>query len=166
VEHIAYVVDAVSDLSTQAGERAAKLSAEEPLRKDLEGLRDSLSAINKKLAATKEGGYTGEIELREKILEVYGGINGFTGRPTDSQVAQLAALKRELDGMEANFRATADKAIGAVNPELEKKNLPTLKLLSEEEWRKKGQEQGSSGTLLDADRGGELPQVLSFLMVR
>ena len=166
VEHIAFVVDAVGDLSAQASNRAEKLATDDPLRKNLESLRDSLAGIQKKLAATKEGGYTGEIELREKILEVYGGINGYSGKPTDSQVSQLAALRKELDGMEANFHATADKAMEVANPELEKKKLPGLKLLTEDEWRKKGQDQGSSGMLLEADREGEFPQVLCFLMIR
>ena len=166
VEHIAFVVDAVGDLSAQASDRAGKLPADDPLRKDLDGLRDSLSAVQKKLAATKEGGYTGEIELREKILEVYGGINGYTGRPTDSQVAQLAALRKELDGMEANFRSAADKTMASANPRLEQKKLPGLKLLTEEEWRKKGQEQGSGGMLLEGEGGADISQAVYFLILR
>jgi len=166
VEHIAYVVDAVTDLSAQASDRAGKLAADDPLRKNLEELRESLSAALKKLAAMKEGGYTGEIELREKILEVYGGINGYTGRPTESQVSQLAALRKELDGKEASFRSMAEKAITAANPELEQKKLTGLKLLSEEDWRKKGQDQGSGGMLLEADRDGGFPQALHFLYLR
>jgi len=166
VEHVAYVVDAVSDLSSQATDRAGKLAADDPLRKSLEELRGSLTAIQKKLAAMKEGGFTGEIELREKILEVYGGINGYTGRPTESQVAQLAALSKELDGMEAGFRSSAEKAVAAANPELEKKKLPGLKLLTEEDWRKKGQDQGSGGMLLEAERAVGFPQALLFLHLR
>jgi photosystem II stability/assembly factor-like uncharacterized protein len=166
VEHNAFVVDAVADLSSQAADRAGKLGADEPLRKSLDALRDSLSAIQKKLAATKEGGYTGEIELREKILEVYGGINGYTGKPTESQIAQLAALRKELDSVEAGFRSTAEKAMAAANPELEKKKLPGLKLLTEEEWRKKGQEAGSGGMMLEPDRPDAVTQLLLFLHVR
>jgi len=166
VEHIAYVVDTVTELGAQAADRAGKLSAGDALRQRLGALRDSLAAFGKKLAATKEGAVTGEIRLREKILEVYGSVNGYTGRPTESQMAQLAALRKELDGMEADFRASAEKEVAAANTELEKKGLPALKLLSEEDWRKKDQKQGSGMMALDPGLGGQELQALSFLRVR
>ncbi len=166
VEHIAYVVDAVTELGAQAADRAGKLPPGDALRQRLEALRDSLAATQKKLAASKEGAFTGEIKLREKILEVYGGINGYAGRPTESQTMQLAALTKELDGLEADFRASAEKEVAAANPGLEKKGLPALKLLSKEEWRKKDQKQGSGMMALDPDMGVQGLQTLSFLRLR
>ncbi len=166
VEHIAYVADAAKDLSVQAVDRSGKLGPDDPLRKSLQTLRDNISATQQKLAASHEGGYSGEIELREKILEVYGGINGYTGKPTESQTAQLAALRKELDGLESDFHSYTEKALAAANPELDKKKLPTLKLLSEENWRKKAEEKGSGGLLVDEDQGGNALQVIYFLHVR
>jgi len=166
VERNAYVVDAVSDLKSQATDRAGKLPAGDVLRKRLEALSDSLAATQKKLAATKEGGYTGEIKLREKILEVYGGVNGFTGRPTESQIAQLAALKKELESLETDFRSTAGREMAAANPELDKNKLPPLKLLTEEDWRKKDQKRGSGTLLFDADRNGADHELFYFLYLR
>jgi photosystem II stability/assembly factor-like uncharacterized protein len=166
VEHIAFVVDAVADLGAQALDRAGRLSSNDTLRKRLETLRDSLAATQKNLAATREGGFTGEIKLREKILEVYGGVNGYAGRPTESQVSQLAALRKELDGVEADFHAAAEKEVAAANPELEKKKLPALKLLSEDDWRKRDQKQGSEMMALDLDIRGQGLQALFFLRIR
>jgi photosystem II stability/assembly factor-like uncharacterized protein len=166
VERIAYVVDAVGDLGTQAAERAGKLPAGDALRQRLEALRDSLDATGKKLAATKSGGETGEIKLREKILEVYGGVNGYSGRPTESQTSQLAALTKELGGTEADFRALAEKEMAAANPELEKKGLPALKLLAEQDWRKKDQKQGSGMMAFDPEMSEHYLQVLLFVLVR
>ncbi|HKM90362.1 MAG TPA: hypothetical protein VJX29_07095, partial [Candidatus Acidoferrales bacterium] len=166
VEHIAFVVDAVSDLGAQAADRAGKLPAGDALRKRMEALRDSLEATGKKLAASKSGGETGEIKLREKILEVYGGVNGYTGRPTESLISQLAALTKELDRVEADFRAAAQKELAAANPELDKNKLPGLKLLSEEDWRKKDQRQGSGMLVMDPEPGGLDLQVLPYLWVR
>ena len=166
VEHIAYVVDAAKDLSAQAADRAGKLGPDDPLRKTLQSLRDSISATQQKLAASHEGGYSGEIELREKILEVYGGINGYAGKPTESQVAQLAALHKELDGVDGDFHSYSEKAMASANPELDKKKLPTLKLLNEEEWRKKAEEKGGGGMSLEGDLANELSQVFNFLHVR
>ena len=158
VEHIAYVVEVTADLQTQAADRAAKLPAADALRKRLESLRDYCEATSKKLAATKEGAITGEIKLREKILEVYGGVNGYSGRPTESQVSQLAALTKELNQDESELRARAGKEIADANPELEKKKLPGLKLLTEEEWRKKDQKSGGGGMMLDAEIFSALQQ--------
>ncbi|HYA94744.1 MAG TPA: glycosyl hydrolase, partial [Terriglobales bacterium] len=166
VEHNAFVVDAAKDLSTQAADRAGKLGADDPLRKNLQSLQDSLAAIQRKLAANKEGGYTGEIELREKILEVYGGINGYAGKPTESQIAQLASLRKQLDDVEADYRSSGEKALASANPELAKKKLPPLKLLTEEEWRKKSEEKGGGGMLIDADHAEDLKQLVYFLHVR
>ena len=166
VEHIAYVVDAAKDLSAQAADRAGKLGPDDPLRKAMQSLRDSISATQQKLAASHEGGYSGEIELREKILEVYGGINGYAGKPTESQVAQLAALHKELDGLEGDFHSYSEKAMTSANPALDKKKLPALKLLGEEEWRKKEAEKSGGGMSVDGDLVEDLRQVFSFLHVR
>jgi len=166
VEHIAYVVDAAKDLSAQAADRAGKLGPDDPLRKAMQSLRDSISATQQKLAASHEGGYSGEIELREKILEVYGGINGYAGKPTESQVAQLAALHKELDGLEGDFHSYSEKAMTSANPALDKKKLPALKLLGEEEWRKKEAEKSGGGMSVEGDFVGDLRQVFSFLHVR
>jgi len=164
VEHIAYVVDVVGDLKSQAVDRAGKLPADDATRKRLEALRDSLAATQSKLAATKEGGYTGEIKLREKILEVYGGVNGYTGKPTESQIAQLAALTKQLNGIESDFRADAAKEMAAVNPELEKAKQAPLKLLSEPDWRAKDQKQGSGMLLsMEPDDLAEAVEALFFL---
>jgi hypothetical protein len=137
---IAFVVDAVTDLSSEASESAGKLGADDLLRKSLDGVREALTATQKQLAATKEGGLTGEVKLREKILEVYGGINGYSGKPTESQIAQLGALRKEVRNLEGEYRSTAEKVTATANPELEKKKLPDLKLLSDAEWRKKRQD--------------------------
>jgi photosystem II stability/assembly factor-like uncharacterized protein len=143
VERIAYVADAVTELRDQAADRAGKLPADDALRKRLDGLHDAMDNIAKKLASYKEGGYTGEIRLREKILALYGGVNSFTGRPTESQIQELAALTKELDGVDGEFKAAAGKEIEALNPELEKKKLPALKILSPDEWRKKQDKKGT-----------------------
>jgi photosystem II stability/assembly factor-like uncharacterized protein len=166
VEQIAYVVDAAADLAAQAGDRAGKLPADDPLRKRLASLRESCDATLKQITASKEGAETGEIKLREKILEVYGGVNGFAGRPTESQTSQLGALTKELDTAESAFRGMAEKAIAADNSELEIKKLPALKLLSQEDWRRKDQKGGGAATLGGADLAGLFQQLFVLQHVR
>jgi len=55
--------------------------------------------------------------------------------------------------------------VTAANPELEKKKLPALKLLSEEDWRRKDQKGSSGAMFLDPDAAGALPQLLLFQYV-
>jgi hypothetical protein len=73
--------------------------------------------------ATKEGGaITGEERLREFLAGLYGDVNGYEGRPTDSQVARGDVLAHELDDVIQEFRSLASK-----------NGMPVL---SESDWRK------------------------------
>src|SRR5712692_1344039 len=137
VERLTYAADATSGLRDQAGDRAGKLAESDALRKKLEALRASLEELRTKLVTSKEGGYTGEIKLREKILALYGAVNGYAGRPTESQIQQSAVLGRELSQRLSDFESITGKELPALNAELEKNKLAPLKPLSLEEWQKK-----------------------------
>ncbi len=137
VERLTYAADATSGLRDQAADRAGKLAESDALRKKLEALRASLEELRTKLVTSKEGGYTGEIKLREKILALYGAVNGYAGRPTESQIQQSAVLGRELSQRLSDFESITGKELPALNAELEKNKLAPLKPLSLEEWQKK-----------------------------
>ncbi len=137
---LTYVVDATIDLRDQARQRAAQLPAADSLRKRVEALADSLESLRQTLVAYKEtGGYTGEIRLREKMIELYGNVNGYEGRPTQTQLEEMSGLEHQLDHAAAQLDSGATKEVPALNPLLEKKKLGPLKPLSEEEWKKKDQ---------------------------
>jgi len=79
------------------------------------------------VVATKEGGaITGEERLREYLAGLYGDVNAYEGRPTDSQVARADALTRELEDVVREFRALTDKALPAINQALGAKNLQPI----------------------------------------
>jgi len=137
---LTYVVDATIELRDQARQRAAKLPAGDPLRKRVEALADSLEALRQTLVAYKEsGGYTGEIRLREKMLELYGSVNGYEGRPTQTQLDEMGSLGHQLDEAATKLDAAATKEVPALSPLLEKKKLEPLKPLTQEEWKEKQQ---------------------------
>ena len=139
VERLSFLAAATGGLRDQAADRASKLPANDLLRKKLEALRDSINKLSQSLAASREGGYSGEIELRERVVGLYGAVNGYEGRPTASQLAQMEVLNKELDKAAAELDGFAGKDLAALNPQLEKKTLAPLKTLTQEEWKKQGE---------------------------
>ena len=50
------------------------------------------------LVSVKEGGgITGERKLREYIGELYGGVNGYEGKPTQQQLDRMSMLNSQLE---------------------------------------------------------------------
>jgi hypothetical protein len=76
-------------------------------------------------------------QLREKLGELYGAVNGYEGRPTRSQTDQAEVLRGELDEAMARFEALRSQKLAEVNRALEKSKLPPVKLMTQEEWQEK-----------------------------
>jgi hypothetical protein len=84
--------------------RSAKLAESDSGRRKLLDQAEAVDKIRTKIVATKEGGMiTGEERLREFLAGLYGDVNGYEGRPTDSQVARADALGRELEDVIREF---------------------------------------------------------------
>lgn len=59
--------------------------------------KKKLDEIYKSLTTTREGGWlSGEEQLRERLGMLYGAINTYDGRPTESQLAEIEAVAEEL----------------------------------------------------------------------
>jgi photosystem II stability/assembly factor-like uncharacterized protein len=137
LDRLTFLGDAVSDLQAQAADRASKLPANDALRKRVEGLASSLDTLHKSMVATREGALTGEIKLRERVLDLYGSVNGYAGAPTKSQLMQTDILNRELERDATQLESATSKELPALNPLLEQKKLEPLKPLTKNDWRKK-----------------------------
>ncbi|HEU5453926.1 MAG TPA: glycosyl hydrolase [Terriglobales bacterium] len=137
LSRLTYVVDSVVDSRNQARDRVLKLVSTDPLRKRVQNVADTLDAMRGKLIAVNEaGGITGEMRIREYMVDLYGSINGYEGAPTKSQLDRLDALTRELDGV-ANDYAALNKQVENINAELQKKKIEPMRALTREEWDKK-----------------------------
>jgi photosystem II stability/assembly factor-like uncharacterized protein len=132
---LTYVVDAITDARTQALARAEKLG-KDPIAKKLSALAYRFENLRKTLVTTREGRLSGEEQLREKLGSLYGAVNGYDGRPTDSQVVHQQALVHDLDAARATFQ-TLSKELEGLNTGLATKKLDPVKPLSREEWEKK-----------------------------
>jgi len=88
-------------------ERLADLDAEVVKRKDAEkdpARKDKLDALHKRLVATRPGMFTGEMQLREELGQLYGEISRYGGRPTRTQIDRAATLDQRLKTEEAEFQ--------------------------------------------------------------
>ena len=136
LNHMSWAVDQIIGVRDGARMRASKLGANDPLRKQLETLADDADKIRSKIVATKEGGaITGEERLREFLGTLYGDVNSYFGRPTDSQEARADVLQHELDDVIKEFQGITDKALPGINKELGPKKMPPINPISEKDWQ-------------------------------
>ena len=136
---LTYVVDATNDLRDQARQRAGA-ATDNKLKDQLNGLNQKLEDFRSTLVSVKEGGMiTGELKLREHMGELYGAINGFSGRPTQSQIEETGVLKKQLADAGDKFQSTATSELPLVNTALQGKSLEPLKAMSRADWDKKQQ---------------------------
>ena len=134
---LTYIVDATSELREQAKQRAAAAS-DDKLKEQLNALAQKLEDFRSTLVSVKEGGMiTGEKKLREHLGELYGAVNGYSGRPTQSQIESTTVLQKKLDDAGKQFQSIASSQVPPLNTALQGKNQQPLKATSREEWDKK-----------------------------
>jgi multidrug efflux pump subunit AcrA (membrane-fusion protein) len=135
VEKLAYLVDALSNVRDQAKSAVAALPEKDAIRKRVQALADEMEAQRKSLVASQRGeGISGEEKLREELGMLYGNVNGYEGRPTQSQLDRMVVLDKDLSAAIAKFEATATKETTALNAQLTAKKIQPIKVLSAAEW--------------------------------
>ncbi len=136
LNHMSWAVDSIVGVRDGANARAARLTSGDALRQKLVDLAEAADKIRGRIVATKEGGMiTGEERLREYLGDLYGSVNGYEGRPTDSQVARADVLSRELEDVIKQFADLTDLQLPGLNRELAAKNLDPLRVIPEAEWQ-------------------------------
>jgi photosystem II stability/assembly factor-like uncharacterized protein len=134
---LTYIVDATSELREQARQRAAAAS-DDRLKEQLNSLAQKLEDFRSTLVAVKEGGMiTGEKKLRENLGELYGAVNGYSGRPTQSQIDSTTVLQKKLDEAGAQLQSIATSEVPPLNTALQGKQLEPLQATSREDWDKR-----------------------------
>lgn len=110
--------------------------AEEKIIKDLKSTSpvikeyyDSLEAVRAELVPVKEGRtviFVDEEKLRDKISDIYAGVNFFVGAPTTSQVEGLNRLQRDMTANEKKLEDRKKNYRPKVKSQLQKdgKNQP------------------------------------------
>jgi photosystem II stability/assembly factor-like uncharacterized protein len=99
----------------------------DPLRKTIADFDGKVDAVRKEIVATTEGGaITGEERLREHTDQLYGAILSYEGKPGDYQIANIDALRRELEDITKEFEQLLAKDLPAVNEALKAKGQPEI----------------------------------------
>ncbi|MFZ3340968.1 MAG: glycosyl hydrolase [Terriglobales bacterium] len=134
---LTYVVDATNDLRNQVKARTAAAS-DAQLKDQLNQLLEQLNDFRETLVSVKEGGaITGEEKLREHLGDLYGAINGYSGRPTESEIDRVTVIEKQLDDAGAKLKSISTTALPPVNTALQGKNQQPIKAMSREDWDKK-----------------------------
>ncbi len=135
---MSFAVERINAVRLALDARAAKLPANDPLTARLRAASAQVDELRRKIVATKEGGaITGEERLRENLAELYGNVNGYEGRPAQTQVDRADAIARELSDVVKDFDAWLAKELSSINSALSGKGLDAITPLTREEWEKK-----------------------------
>ncbi|MBA3272422.1 MAG: sialidase, partial [Chthoniobacterales bacterium] len=96
-------------------------------RKAVADFDGKVDAVRKQIVATTEGGaITGEERLREHTDQLYGAILSYEGKPGEYQIANIDALRRELDDMTRQFEQLIATDLPALNEKLKAAGQPPL----------------------------------------
>lgn len=82
--------------------------------------------------------------LREFLGTLYGDVNQYEGKPTDSQVARADVLGRELEDVIHEFQKLTNTDLPAINKQLAAKKMPAIAVITEADWQK-AQDAASGG---------------------
>ena len=132
-----FAVDKINGVRLGLEQRVEKLPANDPLLARVRAAQSQIEELRKKIVATKEGGaITGEERLRENLADLYGNVNNYEGRPSQTQVDRAEAIARELADVVKSFDDWLAKELPGLNTELEKGSLGKIEVLSRETWEK------------------------------
>lgn len=134
---LTYIVDATNELREQAKQRATAAS-DAKLKDQLTAFVQKLEDFRSTLVSIKEGGMiTGEKKLREHIGELYGAVNGYSGRPTQSEVESTTTWQKKLDEAGTQFQSITKAQLPDLNSSLQSNKQEPLKATPREDWDKK-----------------------------
>jgi photosystem II stability/assembly factor-like uncharacterized protein len=152
LEDLTYLVDALIDLRDQAQARQGE--AKGATAKRLEEYAQELETFRGSLVSTSDAGWlSGDEKLREQLGDVFGGIAGYDGRPTQSQVDRAEVLSGQLAAAKGEFETlTGDERLGRLNARLSE----PLTLLAREKWEEDQEKTGAGATNLKPYRLEEM----------
>jgi photosystem II stability/assembly factor-like uncharacterized protein len=132
-----FAVDRINGVRVALEQRIQKLSPNDPLVPRLRLAQTQIDELRKKIVATKEGGaITGEERLRENLADLYGNVNNYEGRPSQTQIERADAIARELADVVTSFESWLTKEMPGLNSALLKEKLDRIEPLTHKLWEK------------------------------
>ena len=137
LEDMAFTVDQINGVRSSLLGGAAKLPDLDSLGTRMRTCASQVDEFRKRIVATKEGGMiTGEERLREFAAELYGNLNGYDGRPSQTQVDRAEGLSEELAGLGKELHAWTGLYLTGINTDLAGRSMAPIVLLAREVWEK------------------------------
>ena len=135
VTTLTYTVESAVTVRDSAQAVAKRLGKGDALRAKLDALAANIEAWRGTMVATRDGGrLTGEEQLRERLGDLYGKVNGYDGKPTASQAQLTGVLETQLVAGQAAIDGLLAKQLPGVNAALAAKKLPVLKRPTRADW--------------------------------
>jgi hypothetical protein len=135
MERIAYLVEAAQDLVRQVEQIRPELGeGTDATASTCDDFAAESATLLDELVLPQTRGITVQRRLREKIARLYGAVNGFEGRPTDSQLQFTKTLDAQLSGAEETFARLTDQRLARLNAELTAAGTGELRVLTQSEW--------------------------------
>ena len=129
------VMDRILNLRGNLAKSTEALPEGDALRQTIADFDKKVDVVRKQIVATTEGGaITGEERLREHTDQLYGAILSYEGKPADYQIANIDALRRELDDVTKQFQQLIANDLPTLNDTLKAKSQPAV--LSEAQNKK------------------------------
>lgn len=130
LEELGFINRQITDITDAAKKIQENPKLPKKALKQLTETASELSKLRQEMVATKKGGITGEVKLREKIADIYGNVMEYQGRPTLTQVQSLAILEKEVTENKQKAESIFSEKLPALNQELVKAGLRPITLTS------------------------------------
>jgi hypothetical protein len=135
LEDISFTDRQATDLIEKLNKIKSKISSEEFKNKITE-LSNILETIHKELVATSPNRLSGEVQLAEKVADIYSGIISYSGKPTDSQIQGLDLFTGVYEQYKDKMAKIIIEDLARINSELKNSGLEGIKVISREEYDK------------------------------
>lgn len=156
-EELAYMYDAQVDLLKQAYTAKEK---NPKLAKSLDPYIKEIETQNATIVFKGGDFYVAtEERLTERVVDLFGSVNGYPGRPGNSQLERVKVIEDELAQVRTRFNEFKGSKLEKINNALSKSGQPVLTVKSEAEFRNTSS--GASGTT----SGSGLKQVIDHLLI-
>jgi hypothetical protein len=92
--------------------------------------------MHKELVATSPNRLSGEVQLAEKVADIYSGIISYSGKPTESQISGLNLYTGVYDDYKKQMDKILNEDLVKVNSELKNIGHEEIKVITREEYDK------------------------------
>ncbi|NIM17447.1 MAG: hypothetical protein GTO45_36000 [Candidatus Aminicenantes bacterium] len=141
LEHFAYVVNTMkgikSDLEKilKKEKKSKKPSLSRKTRKWIQRQAEKLKSIRESVIGSN---WRSGDKLQERMVFIYNSVISYAGRPSESQLNFIKSLETSLQVFEEEkFKPFIRKELPKINKRLQQAKIAEIKILSEEEYRKK-----------------------------